>query len=62
MEELSRERQDMTAARQCADQAQEAEQYVQRIRELVLSHNLFGLVTGARTPLSDADGRVGTEQ
>lgn len=42
LEQLAQERQDRATARQYAAQAQTAEQHVQQIRALVLSHSLFG--------------------
>jgi two-component system, chemotaxis family, protein-glutamate methylesterase/glutaminase len=42
MEELARANDDMAIAQQCAQQVEATEQSVHRIRELVLSHSLFG--------------------
>jgi two-component system chemotaxis response regulator CheB len=44
MELLAKERQDTATAQQYAAQAQATAQHVQQIRELVLSHSLFGQV------------------
>jgi two-component system, chemotaxis family, protein-glutamate methylesterase/glutaminase len=42
MEQVARERQELGTAEQCAAQAQATQRHVQQIRELVLSHTLFG--------------------
>lgn len=50
MEHAAERQVDAGISRQCAERADVAEQYVERIRELVLSHQLFGRVPGAEGP------------
>jgi two-component system, chemotaxis family, protein-glutamate methylesterase/glutaminase len=49
LEQLATLRQDTLVAQECAQQARSTEEHVQRIRELVLDHTLFGRVSAARS-------------
>jgi two-component system chemotaxis response regulator CheB len=49
LEQLARLREDTLVADQCAEQARSTEVHVQRIRELVMDHSLFGRISVARS-------------